>query len=126
MVGHSPKAQVDGRGESGQQSIDRVFDVLAHQRRRAALGCLVDHSQAIALADLAQDVAVRENEEPITEIPKAEIQEIRLVLYHQHLPKLVAAGAVEYDRERDLVRVADSADRVERVLSLTADGGAER
>lgn len=126
MIGHSPKAGVDGRGDSGEQSIDGVFDLLAHQRRRAALACLVDHSKAIALADLAEDVAVRENEEPITEIPKAEIQEIRLTLHHQHLPKLVEAGAVEYDQQRDLVWKADSADLVERILSPTADGGEER
>lgn len=126
MIGHSPKAEVDGRGDSGEQSIDGVLDLLAHQRRRAALACLFDHSQAIALADLAEDVAVRENEEPIGKIPKAEIQEVRLMLHHQHLPKLVEAGAVEYDQERDLIRIADSADLVERVLALTGDGGDER
>ncbi len=75
----------------------------------------------MALADLAADVAVRENEGPVTEIPRAEIQTIRLSLYHHHLPKLAEAGAVEYDPERDRIQVADSADSFERVRSVVGD-----
>lgn len=124
MVGYSPhssNADEGGYDDSDEPSLDRVFALLADQRRRIILACLRDHAQAIALADLAEEVAIRETERPIPEIPARHIQEIRLVLHHTHLPKLVEAGAVEYDHERDLIRVTDAADWVERILSLTAD-----
>lgn len=126
MVGHSPKVDVTGRSDSSDQSLDAVFDLLTNQRRRNVLACLADHTQAIALADLAEDVAVREFQGPITEVLKGEVQEIRILLHHHHLPKLVEAGAVDYDQDRALVRLLESADLVERVLSIAEDSSEER
>lgn len=126
MGAHSPKADVAERGDPAAPSLDVIFDLLTNQRRRYALACLTDHTQAIALADLAEDVAVRENECSITEISKETVRTIYTSLYHTHLPKLLDAGAVEYDQVRDLVRLSETADLVERVLSLAADGEEER
>lgn len=126
MTGYSPKSGVAGRGDSDGQSLDVVCDLLANQRRQHVLACLIDHMQAIALTKLAEDVAVRENEETLTEIPKETVQTISTSLYHAHIPKLVDAGAVEYDQDRDLVRISETTDLIERVLSLDADGGEER
>ena len=126
MAGYSPESGVAERGDSDEQSLDVVCELLANQRRQYVLACLIDHTQAIALTDLAEDVAVRENEETVTEIPKEEVRTIHTSLYHSHIPKLVDTGAVEYDQDRDLVRVSETADLVERVLSLAAVGGEER
>lgn len=122
MVGHSPKWGVAECGDSDDHSLDAIFDVPANQRRRYALVCLTDHTQAIALADLAEDIAVCENEGPITGIPKEEVQTICTSLYHNHIPKMVDVGVVKYDQDRDLARVSDTADRAERILSLAAIG----
>lgn len=126
MVRHSPKADVARRGDSDGQSLDVVCDLLANQRRQYVLACLIDHTKAIALTELAEDVAVRENEETFTEIPEETVRTISTSLYHVHIPKLVDAGAVEYDQDRDLVRISESTDLIERVLSLDADGGGGR
>lgn len=126
MTGNSPKADVAGCGDSDVLSLDVVCDLLANQRRQYVLACLLDHRQAIAMTDLTDDVAIRENERPLTEIPKEAVQTIATSLYHVHIPKLVDAGAVEYDQERDLVRVSETTDLVERVLSLAADGEEKR
>lgn len=126
MVGHSPEASLAERDDSGNQSLDRTFDLLTDQRRRYVLTCLAEKTQPIALTDLAEDVAVRENEGPITEIPDEAVRSIKISLYHIHIPKLAEAGAVEYDRDRDLVRISETADLVERGLFLTADDGEER
>ena len=82
--------------------------------------------QAIALTELAGDVAVRENERPLPEIPKETVRTISTSLHHVHIPKLVDAGAVEYDQDRDLIRISETADLVERVLSLATDGEEKR
>ncbi|WP_247000869.1 DUF7344 domain-containing protein [Halosolutus gelatinilyticus] len=109
-----------------EQSLDAVCDLLANQRRQYVLACLIDHTQAIALTNLAENVAVRENERPRTEIPKETVRTISTSLYHAHIPKLVDAGVVEYDQDRDLVRISETTHLVERVLSLAAtDRGEE-
>lgn len=126
MTGHSPKADVAGRSDSDVLSLDVVCELLANQRRQYVFACLLDHRQAITLTDLAEDVAIREKERPFTEIPEEAVQTIATSLYHAHIPKLVDAGAVEYDQERDLVRVSETTDLVERVLSLAADGEEKR
>ena len=113
-------------GDSNNLSLDVVCDLLANQRRQYVLACLIDHAQAIALTDLAENIAVRENEETLTEIPNEKVRAISTSLYHVHIPKLVDAGAVEYDQDRDMVRISETTDRVERVLSLAADGEEER
>ncbi|MFC6765973.1 DUF7344 domain-containing protein [Natrinema soli] len=108
------------------QSLDVVFDLLADQRRRYVLACLIDHTEAIGLADLAADVAGRENKEAVTKPPKEKVRTIHTSLYHIHIPKLVEAGVVEYDQDRDLVRVSETGEQIEHLLTVAADGGEER
>ncbi|WP_425494272.1 DUF7344 domain-containing protein [Natronoglomus mannanivorans] len=117
MVGHS---------DSDSRSLDVVFDLLADQRRRYVLACLTDRTEAIGLADLAADVAARENEGTVTEPPKETVRTIHTSLYHTHIPKLVEAGAVEYDQDRDLVRVSKTDGQIEQLLTVATDGGEGR
>lgn len=126
MGRHSPKAGMGESGNSVGQSLDDVFDLLSNQRRRYVLSCLADTTQPLVLTSLAEDVAICENESPRTEISKEEVRTVRTSLYNSHIPKLVDAGVVKYNQERGLIRGVDSADMVERVLCLTADGQENR
>lgn len=110
------------RGDSNELSLDVVCELLANQRRQYVFACLLDHSQAIAVTELAEDVAVRENDRLLTEISKETVRTISMSLYHSHIPKLADAGAVEYNQEHDLVQVSETTDLVESVLSLGAVG----
>ncbi|TYL37208.1 DNA-binding protein [Natronococcus pandeyae] len=65
----------------------------------------------VTLADLADELAVKEHGMTIDGIPADAVTEIYLSLYHCHVPKLVDANIVEYDQDQDLV-------------SITADGTA--
>lgn len=87
---------------------DHLFSALAHQRRRYALACLTRH-HVLTLADLADELAVREHGMTIDGIPADAVTDIYLSLYHCHVPKLADANVVEYDQDQDLV-------------SITADG----
>lgn len=96
---------------------DAFHRALAHHRRRTALACLVDNETAGAVADLAEDVAEREHNTAITEIPDDEVQQIHLTLYHIHLPKLAEAGLIDYDWRSSTVRYRDHP-RVEEWLRI--------
>ncbi|WP_323190167.1 hypothetical protein [Halostella sp. PRR32] len=97
--------------------VDAVFECLSHTRRRYAIRCLREYEEPMALADLADEIAVRENGSPITEIPADDVKRIYLSLYHNHLPKLDSAGIARYDQEGDMVRLADD-ERLERFTDL--------
>lgn len=74
----------------------------AHPYRRQMLIHLARHV-TLSLADMADELAVRENGRPLTEIPAENVRDIYLELYHTHLPRLVHANVAVYDQEQDLV-----------------------
>lgn len=83
-----------------------MFTVLSHERRRYALYCLRKYRTPMALADLADEVARLEHgTRPLTEISEEEVKRIYVDLYHSHVPKMEDANLLEYDQERDSVRL---------------------
>lgn len=84
-------------------SLDTLFELLSNRRRRYVLSCLNEYENPMALADLADEVAARENGTPITQTSAEEVKRIYISLYHTHVPKLERAGVVRYSQERDLV-----------------------
>lgn len=103
-------------GSATGDSLDDVFELLASERRRHALRCLHEFDDPLALADLADEVAARENDAPITELSGETVKRVYTSLYHTHVPKLAAANLVRYDQELDAVALADDADRYQRLL----------
>lgn len=75
----------------------------------------------MALADVADELAVRENEPETTDISAEEVTRIHTSLYHAHVPKLADAKIVEYGQDRDLVAPSENADRVEPILAFATD-----
>lgn len=102
-------------------STDTVFELLADRRRRFLLESLAEHGYSLTLADLADEVAARECEAHIAEIPEDDVLEVYLGLYHQQVPKLAAADVVAYDQDKDLVARGANADLLERVLASTVE-----
>lgn len=76
--------------------------------RRRALAVLRRHGGTMTLADLADEVSVRRFDAPLSEIDPQRILRVYNSLYHTHVPKLAAAGRVEYEQERDLVRLTET------------------
>lgn len=105
-------------------SLDTVFDLLSHSRRRHALAVLASHEEPIALPDLADEVAVRQHDASIEEVPAEAVADIYFRLYHKDVPKLTAADVVAYDQERDLVAAAENLDQcLEHLPASAADRG---
>ena len=81
---------------------DEGFDLLANPRRRELLALVEEHHE-ISLPDVADEVAVNEADTSIVEVDPETVLDVYLSLYHDHVPRLVEAGLVQYDQELDLV-----------------------
>ncbi|WP_265111190.1 DUF7344 domain-containing protein [Halosolutus halophilus] len=103
--------------------LDTAFDLCQNHRRRALLTLLADRDRRVTVQDLATDLAVREHDAPITDVPGDLVTEIHTLLYHVHLPKLNGANVVDYDHERGHVELTERGTELEATLS--AIGGLE-
>ncbi|ELY61157.1 DUF7344 domain-containing protein [Natronolimnohabitans innermongolicus] len=89
--------------EASARTIDDAFGLLADQRRRLLLEVMRTYGEELTLPDVAEEVAVRETGRQVPNISAERVHETYLSLYHDHLPRLVDAGLLEYDQEGDLV-----------------------
>lgn len=65
------------------------------------------------LADLADEVAVREADAPLPEVPAEDVRDVYMMLYHNHVPRLENHGLVRYDQDRDMVALTERANELE-------------
>lgn len=79
---------VDPAGESDE--VDDLFDALADERRRTVLSMLRERRDAVPVESLVGALSGADESDDRT----------RLSLYHRHLPKLEAVGAISFDAER--------------------------
>lgn len=105
-------------GESGP--LDSVFEALADQRRRYVLHCLAEYENPMAMADLATEVAVLENDTTSDGVEAEEVNCVYVSLYHIHVPKLEDTAIVRYDRAKNTVTLAEGTEPVNRSAELLA------
>ncbi|WP_207591654.1 DUF7344 domain-containing protein [Halomontanus rarus] len=103
----------EASGPIERASLDSIFDLLSHHRRRAVLDLLLTHDRPLTLTDLRNEVVARERDTEITEIPEKRVNGVHVDLYHVHIPKLVEAGVATYDRERKLVEPTEKLSQLE-------------
>ncbi|USZ69023.1 hypothetical protein NGM10_04620 [Halorussus salilacus] len=96
-----------------------VFDAVKNLRRRYVLYYLQRHDGPVELGELAEQVAAWENDATVAEVSPSERKSVYSALHQTHLPKLQAAGVVEYDADRSLVATSDQATRLD--LRLASD-----
>jgi len=82
-----------------------LHDLLSSERRRHVLDCLAEHG-SMALPDLADEVAAREHDAHLPQVPEEAVLTTYLSLYHSHVPKLTDAAVVSYNQDRDVVALA--------------------
>lgn len=102
-------------------AFDSVLDLCQNQHRRIILGTLAEEQRSLTLNDLMQAVLKYNHQTPITEVSNDVLTEIRLSLYHVHLPKLASEGLINYDPERQLVEPTEQFDQVQPTLSTILD-----
>ena len=92
------------------KTADSTMEIYSHRHRRYVIECLDTYDDPLTMADLADEVAIRDHGTPLQNIPEDATNEIHIALYHWHIPKLIDAQLVDYDRQRDLVRQSDHVD----------------
>ncbi|MFC6838491.1 DUF7344 domain-containing protein [Halomarina ordinaria] len=93
-----------------------VYNILQNDRRRYAIEQLRANGERAEVATLAEAIATVETGE--SPPPRNVRQSVYNSLHQSHLPKLDAAGVVEYDRQRKVVTLTDLAVEVERYMGL--------
>ena len=89
--------------EASAPTVNRAFGLLSDQRRRLLLEVMRTYGESLTLPDAAEEVAERETGRHVVDLPAERIKRVYVSLYHDHLPRLVDAGVLEYDQERDLI-----------------------
>ena len=106
---------------------DSLLDICRNQHRRIVLGALTEEQRAVTLDDLTRGIIKYNHQTPISEISEDVRREIRLSLYHVHLPKLAAEGFVRYCSAQQLVEPTEKLKEAQPTLStiLAADPSLE-
>lgn len=88
-------------------ALDDVLLILATERRRRILAAICETADAMAVST-AERVADRLTSVCPESASDVGIPRIRVASNHQHLPRVAAAGLVEYDTRSRTVRKIDA------------------
>lgn len=92
------------------ESIDRIFEALADERRRVAVAYLTEVDRAVPHDELVDQVASEVINPDRT--GRDVHDQVTVQFHHHHLPELEAAGLLDRDEVRDLVYPTEAAMRV--------------
>lgn len=102
----------------GGARLDDFFRALADSRRRYALYYLREEERA-SLAETARQVAAWEHECPPDDVSDETVENLKIDLYHNHLPRLRDATLLEYDQRSGMLVYRDPPDLVSACLDLS-------
>ncbi|WP_339105894.1 ArsR family transcriptional regulator [Haloterrigena salinisoli] len=94
--------------------LDEVMAALADEHRRELLVALVEHNPQAAVQT---PEGVRLDDE--------QLENLQVEMYHNHLPRLEAAGFIEWKQEQHRVVRGPKFDQIEPVLELFAENADE-
>lgn len=96
----SDEAETD---EGPAIELDQVFELLRNRRRRDVLWYLLETDEQMSLSDVAESIAARECDKPVSQITSQERKRVYIGLYQGHLPKMDDYGAIDYDQQRGTI-----------------------
>jgi len=100
---------------NAEQTVSAMFKLLSHHRRRIAVRYLATQAGTTSVSDVADQIALLEGEHT-----RDRYERICTSLVHTHLPMLADGGAIEYDRDRQVVELRDQATDMLPYLELAA------
>ncbi|MFH5797056.1 hypothetical protein [Haladaptatus sp. CMAA 1911] len=99
-------------------SVDTVLRLFGERRRRLIVKRLNQHDVALPLADVAKEVVAEENDVALAETDDDEVLSVYQNLYHNDIPRLADHDVVEYEREKDVVRLSGDSERLLELLAI--------
>lgn len=107
-------------GSSNHQ--EKIFEVLSNERRRYALAYLKQREDGSAdLSTLATQVAAVENDVPADHVASGDRKSVYVGLRQTHLPKMDQYDIVEYDRDRGVVELTDTAEQAHTYMEYVPE-----
>lgn len=104
------------RSIDAENAVSAVFRLLSHHRRRVTIEYLATQAGTTAVSDVADQIALLEGEHT-----RDRYERICTSLVHMHLPMLAEAGAIEYDPDREVVKLRDQGRDMVPYLERAAD-----
>lgn len=92
-----------------EPSTDQVLESVADEVRREALVVLEGWSEPVSVRELATAVAALRTGTPYDAVGDAARKPVAVALVHVHLPKLAAAGLLDWAPGEDVVATPDRA-----------------
>lgn len=115
---HWERTTEEGGESESTLPLDTVFRILAHPRRRRVLYYLTTCNYPVPLKELIDKVTIQEAETHVGDIPAEVYEQVALDLHHTQLPKLAELGVIDYNKEVNLVAVADTLRPLDEHLHL--------
>ena len=104
--------------EEPELSRDQMFDILSSSRRRYTLYYLRQQREPVQLTDLAEELAAWENDIPISAVDSTLRKRAYNTLQQTHLPKMNAAGVIDYNRNRGTITLTTNPGQLELFLNV--------
>lgn len=105
----------------GPLAFDTELELCRDRHRRIVLAILAAEQRRLTVDDLTKTILKYNHQTTVTEVSGEVLEQVRQSLHHVHLPKLAAAGVVEYDPERHLVEPTEQFDQLQPSLSAILD-----
>lgn len=93
-----------------QPTRDDIFEMLSNERRRCVLYYLQRQPSPAGMRSVVEYVAAWQNDKPIEAVTSRERTRVYSALHQTHLPKLASVGLIEYDTDRNEIRLRDDAE----------------
>lgn len=88
-----------------------IHDALSSPRRLHILRLLAEAGTSLTLANLAREIARIEQDRSQVGVTAEQTKEMQISLHHIHIPRLIDADLVEYDKNKGRVGMRDTVPR---------------
>lgn len=98
---------------------DAIFHLLKNRRRRDVLRYLATNTGEVTIGAVAEHVAARENDIPVSQLTSQQRKRVYVALYQCHLPMMADYGVITFNRPRGLLELTPTAAQLEPYLNDT-------
>lgn len=100
----------------GEPSLDEIHSILASPIRRVLLDRFLK-GETTTIETMATDLAAND------EVPYDDPERLKRNLHHIHLPKLAAAGLIDFDHGTGTIRMNGPLEKAYQVMTQAAGSG---
>lgn len=109
------------RQQSEELDIGDIFELLKNERRRRVIRFLNEQEDGVTTLNvLAEHIAALENDIDVSQLSSSQRKRVYIGLYQCHLPKMDEYGVVDFQKNRGIITLKNTA-QIERYLP-TKDG----